>query len=81
MDYLESYFYTDTIYEHKHLLSNDAHKQTIINSWKYLIELGKIKVYAFSYRLVSPPTERVSRYRSHNKPKAITLFDDRKSLY
>ena len=47
MDYLNSYFYTDTIFEFKHLLADDALKMIIINSWKYLIEQGKIKIYGF----------------------------------
>jgi putative transposase len=47
MDHLQSYFYTDTICEHKHLLIDDKMKMVIINSWKYLTETNKIKIYAF----------------------------------
>lgn len=47
MGHLQSYFYTDTIYEHKHLLSDDEMKMVVINSWKYLVENKKIKIYAF----------------------------------
>ena len=47
MDHLQSYFYTDTIAGHKHLLANDDLKMIIIESWKYLIARRKIKIYAF----------------------------------
>jgi putative transposase len=47
MEHLQSYFYTDTIYEHKHLLSNDNMKMVVINSLKYLVDNNKIKIYAF----------------------------------
>jgi putative transposase len=47
MGHLQSYFYTDTICGHKHLLADDTFKMVIINSWKYLVETKKIKIYAF----------------------------------
>ena len=47
MDYLQSYFYTDAIFEHNHLLSNDDFKMVVINSWKYLVDNGKIKIYGY----------------------------------
>ena len=47
MDYLQSYFYTDTIFEHKHLLADDQFKILVIDSWKYLVAKNKIKIYAF----------------------------------
>ena len=47
MDYLNSYFYTDTIFEFKHLLADDSLKMIVINSWKHLIEQGKIKIYGY----------------------------------
>jgi putative transposase len=47
MDFIQSYFYTDTIHNHKHLLLNDNMKMVVINSWKYLVSIGKIKIYAF----------------------------------
>ena len=47
MDYLQSYFYTDTIIGHKHLLQDDSFKMIVVNSWKYLIEQGKIKIYGY----------------------------------
>ena len=43
MDYRQSYFYTDTIFGHKHLLADDWLKMIIIISWKYLMENNKIK--------------------------------------
>ena len=47
MDYLQAFFYTDTIAGHKHLLANDDFKMMVIESWKYLIAKKKIKIYAF----------------------------------
>ena len=47
MDTLQSYFYTDSIYGFKHLLADDNLKMIIIDSWRYLIELNKIKIYGF----------------------------------
>ena len=47
MDYLQSYFYTDTIVGHKHLLADDKFKMTAIDSWKYLIDNNKIKIYGY----------------------------------
>ena len=47
MDFLQSYFYTDTIYGFKNLLAHDSFKLTIINSWKYLVENSKIKIYGY----------------------------------
>ena len=47
MDHLQSYFYTDTIFDFKHLLNDDNLKMVIINSWQYLVKAGKIKIYAF----------------------------------
>jgi hypothetical protein len=43
MDLAQCYFYTDTIYNFKHLLADDALKQIIID---------------FLYRWVSSPTEK-----------------------
>ena len=36
MDTLQSYYYTDSIFEMKHLLADDDIKMIIIDSWKYL---------------------------------------------
>ena len=47
MDFLQSYFYTDTIVGHKHLLSDDNFKQVVIDSWKYLVDKEKIKIYGY----------------------------------
>ena len=47
MDYLKSYFYTDTIFEFKHLLADDNCKQIVIDSWKYLVDNRKIEIYAY----------------------------------
>ena len=38
---------TATIYEWKHLLKPDKYKRIIINSLKFLVDDGRIKVYAF----------------------------------
>lgn len=47
MDTLQSYFYTDSIFEMKHLLADDNLKMIIIDSWKYLVQTNKIKIYGF----------------------------------
>ncbi len=47
MDFLQSYFFTDSIFERKHLLVDDRLKMIIIDSWKYLVDAGKIKIYAY----------------------------------
>ena len=47
MDFLQSYFYTDTINGFKNLLADDSIKLIIINSWKYLVENSKIKIYGY----------------------------------
>jgi len=47
MSFLQSYFYTDTIFGFSHLLSDDNIKKMIIDSWKYLVNAEKIKIYGF----------------------------------
>ena len=49
------YFYTDTIYNFKHLLADDALKMICIDSWKYLTEkeLIKIAIKTVFYYLIS----------------------------
>ncbi len=47
MDYSNIYFYTETIFEFKPLLEDDSLKLIIINSWRHLIEQGKIKIYGY----------------------------------
>lgn len=47
MDFLQSYFYTDTIFGFRNLLADDNLKMIIIDSWKYLVECNKIKIYAY----------------------------------
>jgi putative transposase len=47
MDIAICYFYTDTIYEFKHLLKSDALKMVCINSWKYLVDNNLIKIYGY----------------------------------
>jgi putative transposase len=47
MSHFQAYFYTDTIFDDKHLLFRDEMKMIILNSWKYLVNAGKIKIYAF----------------------------------
>ena len=44
---LHPQFITATIYEWKHLLKPDKYKRIIINSLKFLVDDGRIKVYAF----------------------------------
>ena len=40
-------FITATIYEWKHLLKPDKYKRIVIESLRYLVENGRIKVFAF----------------------------------
>ncbi len=47
MSFLQSYFYTDTIAGFKHLLADDLIKMMLIDSWKYLVDSGKIKIYGY----------------------------------
>ena len=41
------YFYTATILNWKNLLIMDKYKDTIMNSLKYLVKNGKVKIYGF----------------------------------
>jgi REP element-mobilizing transposase RayT len=41
------YFYTDTIFEFKHLLSADALKMIVISSLQYLVQKGLVTLYGF----------------------------------
>ncbi len=43
----EVYFWTDTIKDWKHLLKTDTYKLIILDSWRYLVKLKKVKIYAF----------------------------------
>ncbi len=47
MDSLQSYFYTDSIFEMKHLPADENLKIIIIDFWKYLIKTNKINIYWF----------------------------------
>lgn len=47
MDYLQPYFYTETIEGFRSLLQDDDMKAVVINSWKYLVDAGKVKIYAY----------------------------------
>ena len=47
MNFLQSYFYTDTIHNFQSLLHNDDMKMIIIDSWKYLVDRNKIKIYGY----------------------------------
>jgi putative transposase len=47
METASCYFYTDTIFEFKHLLKEDDMKMLCINSWKYLVNAGLIKIYGY----------------------------------
>ncbi len=41
------YFWTNTIKDWYHLLKDNEFKKTIIKSWQYLVEKGKVRIYAF----------------------------------
>lgn len=43
----EVYFWTNTILDWKHLLHKDEFKTIIINSWRTLVERGKVTVYGY----------------------------------
>jgi len=43
----EIYFWTDTIHDWKPLLKSDQYKNIIIESWRHLVEQGKIIIYGF----------------------------------
>ncbi len=43
----EVYFWTDTINGWNHLLESKEYKLIIINSWRYLVKLKNIRIYAF----------------------------------
>ncbi len=45
MNTLQSYFYTEIIFEMKHLLADDDFKMIVIDSCKYLLQTNKIKIY------------------------------------
>lgn len=40
-------FFTATILEWKHLLKNDVYKDIIIDSLKYIVKEGRVKIYSF----------------------------------
>ena len=41
------YFFTSTILNWQHLLSDDDCKQMIVDCWKHFIERGKLRIYSF----------------------------------
>ena len=43
----QAYFYTDTIYEFKHLLADDSMKMIIINSLKYLVDNKLAEIFGY----------------------------------
>src|ERR1039457_4923689 len=43
----EVYFWTDTVKDWKHLLKQDKYKQTIIDSWRDLVQRQLISIYGF----------------------------------
>lgn len=47
MDFYNSYFYTETIFNFAHLLADDNIKLIIINSLKYLVKQQLVDIYAF----------------------------------
>ena len=47
MDTLQSYYYTDSIFEMKHLFADDDIKMIVIDSWKYLVQTNNIIIYGF----------------------------------
>ena len=89
MDYLQSYFYTDTIFGHKHLLADDRLKMVIIDSWKYLVDNNKIKIYGY---VIMPnhihllwqmlemngkesPAGSFAKFTAHQFKKILTISD------
>ena len=89
MDYLQSYFYTDTIFGHKHLLADDRLKMVIIDSWKYLVDNNKIKIYGY---VIMPnhihllwqmlemngkesPAGSFAKFTAHQFKKILSIFD------
>jgi putative transposase len=47
MDTHQCFFYTETINHFKPLLQDDALKEIIINSWKYLVQQELVTIYGF----------------------------------
>jgi putative transposase len=47
MDLENAYFYTSTILNWKHLLSDDRYKDITLSSLEYLVRTNKMRVYAF----------------------------------
>src|SRR5918912_1154458 len=47
MDLSACYFYTDTIYEFRHLLADDHLKMIVINSLQYLVKNNLAIIYAY----------------------------------
>ncbi|RZJ85770.1 MAG: transposase, partial [Chryseobacterium sp.] len=47
MDFYNSYFYTETIFNFAHLLADGNIKLIIINSLKYLVKQQLVDIYAF----------------------------------
>jgi REP element-mobilizing transposase RayT len=87
MDTAICYFYTDTIFEFKHLLTDDTLKMVCINSWKYLVNNSLIKIYGYVimpnhihllWKMLSingkeSPAGSFAKYTAHQFKKILAL--------
>ena len=68
MNYIQ--FYTATIFQWKHLLNNELNKTIILDSLRYLVNAGKIKLYAYvimpnHIHVIWKIEEKISASRGH----------------
>lgn len=47
MEFDEVYFWTNTIHNWKRLMTPDKYKQIVFDSWKYLVDHGRVAIYAY----------------------------------
>ena len=47
MEQDKTYFFTATILQWQHLLSDDSNKDILINEWKHRVNLGHLEIYGF----------------------------------
>lgn len=90
MDYLQSYFYTDTIIGNELLVTDDRLKMVLIDSWKYLIQNNKIKINGY---VIMPnhihllwqilemngkesPAGSFAKFTAHQFKKSLSISDD-----
>ena len=77
-------FFTATILEWKHLLKPDKYKQLILDSLKFLVEHGRVKVYGFVIMInhvhivwhIQPEHKRENVQRDHLKYTAQQIKGD-----